>query len=88
MKIIKRLLYSATPFLLISLYLITLGTHTLITDGEGWGGVAAIVILFFSFILLAIDFAIRKIYSKYLQRFIAEFIIGALMLVLHFTILS
>jgi len=78
MKKMNKLLYSITPFVMVTSCLITLAIYTLITDSSGWGGVAAIVILVLSLILIVVDLIIKAIFKKYREWFIAEVIIGIL----------
>ncbi|MFY0630843.1 MAG: hypothetical protein JXR05_10715 [Flavobacteriaceae bacterium] len=76
----NKLIYNITPFLVIGICLVILSIHTLITDGSGWGGVAAIAMLIFALILFIIDFGFKKIIKKYDRILIIEFVIGIIVL--------
>lgn len=84
MKTLNRFLPHLTPFVMLILFLVPLSIYTLITDGNGWGGVAAIAILFFSLILLLVDLILKKVFKKYIEWFAAEVIIGVLVLTWYY----
>lgn len=72
----KNLLRHITPFLVVSIYLVVLSIYTFITDGESWGGVAAIMMFFLAIILILVDLGLKKFIKKTKHIFITELIIG------------
>ena len=81
MKTTHKLLYQVTPFLVLSLYATSIAIYTLITDGSGWGGVAAIAILFLALVLFVVDYILKRVFKKYHETLIWELVIAAIVLI-------
>jgi energy-coupling factor transporter transmembrane protein EcfT len=72
-----------TPFLILGISLIIWSIYGFVTDGTGWGGVAAIAIFIFALIILAIDFGLKKFLKKYKKIFLTELIIALITIFLY-----
>lgn len=78
----KNLLQNITPFLVVSIYFLVFSIYTWITNGEGWGGVAAIVMFIFGLIIFLVDLGLKKFVKKIKHIVIIEIVIGLVIVVL------
>ena len=71
----NKTLKKISPFLILGILLIVWSIYGFITDGTGWGGVAAIAIFIFALIILIVDLGLKKFLKKYKRIFLTELII-------------
>jgi hypothetical protein len=69
---------------LLAIFLAIVSIYTLIFNGKGWGGVAAIATLAFVLILFIIDYILKKVLKKYIKIFVTELIIFLLILIWYY----
>ena len=72
-----------TPFLVLGALLIIWSTYVLVTDGSGWGGVAAIAMLIFALVIVIVDFGLKKLLKKYKKVFLTETIVALVVIFIY-----
>lgn len=80
----KKILQNITPFLFLGIFLIVLSIYTFITDGNGWGGLAAMAMFIFAIILIIVDLILKHFIKKIKQTLIVELIFVVIVIVWYY----